>query len=85
MCRQEPGRGCEGASAPLGIPIWDHGTLEQAQLSSVRHAVQALVTTQRADTSRTPSARLRYCRPLAWSASHRDTYMGTSTVDMKAT
>ncbi len=29
-------------SAPLGIPIWDHGTLERAQLTLVRHAVHLM-------------------------------------------
>jgi hypothetical protein len=27
---------------PLGIPIWDHGTLERAQLTSVRHAIHIM-------------------------------------------
>jgi hypothetical protein len=29
-------------SAPLGIPIWNQGTLEQAQITSVRHAIHLM-------------------------------------------
>ena len=32
----------EDASAPLGIPIWHHGTLDRAQLTTVRHAVHLM-------------------------------------------
>lgn len=32
----------DAPSAPLGIPIWRHGTLERAQLSTVRHAVHLM-------------------------------------------
>src|SRR5262249_37079402 len=32
----------ETAGAPLGIPIWDHGTLQRAQLTLMRHAVHLM-------------------------------------------
>jgi hypothetical protein len=37
-----PGGAEDAASAPLGIPIWHHGTLERAQLITVRHAVHLM-------------------------------------------
>src|SRR5262245_19071704 len=52
---------------------------------SLRQSSQSNVTTRRDHASWNPWARDRYCRPAASSASHRDTYMGTSTVHMKVT